>query len=838
MPNSYKSVAYSTTGSGSNEDVYTCGVVASVVKSLVVYNSSSTTAYAITVKIYKAASTTSYEINYQSVGARTAWNVLSPDGSINLQNGDKIQVVTSQAGLVVNLSYMESSVSVSGINLASIADVSDVPATDNQVLTWDSATGLATWETSVAGGVTNVTGTAPISVSGTTTKNVSISAATISAAGSMSAADKAKLNGIAEAADVNQNAFSYVSTIGFAADGTTAVNLSHAAESTTDTFSFLFAPPLTLTSGGDDSIIVGTTAEANVNADWNAVSGDAQILNKPSLATVATSGSYNDLTNKPTIVSSVTGTAPIASSGGTTPAISISPASATDPGSMSSAHWTKLEGIAAGAEVNVNADWNAISGDAQILNKPTLASVATSGSYNDLTNKPTIVSSVTGTAPIVSSGGTTPAISINAASSTEAGSMSSAHWSKLEGISAGAEVNQNAFSSIAVSGQTTVDADSKTDTLTLVAGTNVTITTNATNDEITISSSGGASSNTFSTIAVSGQSSVVADSTSDTLTLIAGSNITLTTNATNDEITIAASGGGGGTPAGNTGEIQFNNGGSFGASSGFFWDNTNGRLGVGLNTGLTNEITASVANENGIASVNTAASSATAGSNITVYSNDNAALATGDRLGAFNFGGSTGVGTIATGASIQAFTAGTWATASIPSVMTFSTIAGATNTLSERFRIHNDGNASYGENATLARFSIRGGSSTSSTSSFLVRNSGAAEMFRIRDDGKMAIGTGGADGTVMLNIRGTTATSSESALRLWNSNSVTTFQVRNDGAFAFFGGTIGLADSGWTQFTNLTTLKTGDANTLTLSQLCDIVGTLINALRTKGIISA
>lgn len=34
----------------------------------------------------------------------------------------------------------------------------------------------------------------------------------------------------------------------------------------------------------------------------------------------------------------------------------------------------KLDGIAAGAEVNVNADWNASSGDAQILNKPTTVS--------------------------------------------------------------------------------------------------------------------------------------------------------------------------------------------------------------------------------------------------------------------------------------------------------------------------------------------------------------------------------------------------------------------------------------------------------------------------------
>lgn len=37
---------------------------------------------------------------------------------------------------------------------------------------------------------------------------------------------------------------------------------------------------------------------------------------------------------------------------------------------------TKLSGIATGAEVNVNADWNSSSGDSQILNKPTLGSMA------------------------------------------------------------------------------------------------------------------------------------------------------------------------------------------------------------------------------------------------------------------------------------------------------------------------------------------------------------------------------------------------------------------------------------------------------------------------------
>ena len=37
---------------------------------------------------------------------------------------------------------------------------------------------------------------------------------------------------------------------------------------------------------------------------------------------------------------------------------------------------TKLDGIAAGAEVNVQSDWDAGSGDAQILNKPTLVGLA------------------------------------------------------------------------------------------------------------------------------------------------------------------------------------------------------------------------------------------------------------------------------------------------------------------------------------------------------------------------------------------------------------------------------------------------------------------------------
>lgn len=60
-------------------------------------------------------------------------------------------------------------------------------------------------------------------------------------------------------------------------------------------------------AAGDESKVlsgagtwVAQTA-AQVNSDWNSNSGVSQILNKPSLATVATSGDYDDLLNKPTI---------------------------------------------------------------------------------------------------------------------------------------------------------------------------------------------------------------------------------------------------------------------------------------------------------------------------------------------------------------------------------------------------------------------------------------------------------------------------------------------------------------------------------------------------------
>lgn len=67
------------------------------------------------------------------------------------------------------------------------------------------------------------------------------------------------------------------------------------------------------------------------------------------------------------------------------------------------------------------------------------------------------------------------------------GLMSATDKTKLDGIATGAEVNQNAFSNITV-GSTTIEADSSTDTLQLVAGNAVTLTADDTNNRVIIAS--------------------------------------------------------------------------------------------------------------------------------------------------------------------------------------------------------------------------------------------------------------------------------------------------------------------------------------------------------------
>lgn len=90
---------------------------------------------------------------------------------------------------------------------------------------------------------------------------------------------------------------------------------------------------------------------------------------------------------------------------------------------------------------------------------------------------------------VTSSSGTSG--TILAADGTNAGVFTSANYTKLAGISGTNTGDQNIFKNIAVAGQSTVVADSTNDTLTLVAGTNITLTTDAATDTVTITAAGG-----------------------------------------------------------------------------------------------------------------------------------------------------------------------------------------------------------------------------------------------------------------------------------------------------------------------------------------------------------
>jgi hypothetical protein len=96
----------------------------------------------------------------------------------------------------------------------------------------------------------------------------------------------------------------------------------------------------------------------------------------------------------------------------------------------------------------------------------------------------------------------------------------------------------------------------------------------------------------------------------------------------------------------------------------------------------------------------------------------------------------------------------------------------------------------------------------------------------------------GIDVSGQSTFRGSGTTSATTALLVQNSTPTANFTIRDDGGYAFRGGTVGVAQTGYTTFTNLTTDRTCDANATTVEELADILGTLIEDLKTKGIIAA
>lgn len=134
-----------------------------------------------------------------------------------------------------------------------------------------------------------------------------------------------------------------------------------------------------------DPIFTASAAHGISSSDINNWNGKSDfsgsyddLTNKPTLSAVATSGSYNDLSNTPTIPTKVSD---LANDSGF-----ITGYTETDPVfSASAAHGITSSDISAwNGKSDFSGDYNDLS------NKPSLATVATSGSYNDLSNKPSI----------------------------------------------------------------------------------------------------------------------------------------------------------------------------------------------------------------------------------------------------------------------------------------------------------------------------------------------------------------------------------------------------------------------------------------------------------------
>ena len=356
--------------------------------------------------------------------------------------------------------------------------------------------------------------------------NTTYSDATTSAHGLMSAADKTKLNGIASGAEVNQNAFGKVA------------GLEHSSGS------------------------VVTTMEADEDCDTLYISYELS----------ASQNSYTHITQE---YDSALG---IGNGVVTTPINSqtlSNPVFGQGYGECSTENGTAAKTVAMNKYVRVNGGIVSIKFTADVDANATL-------NINDCGALPIKFKGAAITAGVIKAGdiatfilngsGVSPSYeliskTVVAATGSVDGLMSAADKNKLSGIDSGAEVNQNAFSNVKV-GSTTVAADGKTDTLELVAGSNVTLTPDATNDKVTIAATNTTYSdvttsahglmtaadktklngiaagaevnqNAFSNIAV-GSTTIYADGKTDTLTLVAGSNVTLTPDATNDKVTITA----------------------------------------------------------------------------------------------------------------------------------------------------------------------------------------------------------------------------------------------------------------------------------------------------------
>ena len=353
--------------------------------------------------------------------------------------------------------------------------------------------------------------------------------ATTSANGLMSSADKTKLENIAAGAEVNQNAYSTVTV------GTTAI----AATGKTDNITVVAGENVTLTPDASkkqytisakDTTYGVATADANglMSAEMvnklNGISDGANNYTHPT-HTAHDSGLYKVTIDEQGHVSDATAVVKgdITALGIPAQDTTYSAATSSADGLMSAADKEKLDGIAANANkyelptasattlggVKIGANIDITDGVISVASADTeMSDTSTNAVQNKVvkTYVDTKVAGLVDSAPetldtlneLAAALGDDPNFATTIATQiggkvdkVDGKGLSTNDYTnedkaKLDGISEGAQPNQNAFSNVVV-GSTTIAADAVTDTLTFAAGTNVTITPDEASDKITIS---------------------------------------------------------------------------------------------------------------------------------------------------------------------------------------------------------------------------------------------------------------------------------------------------------------------------------------------------------------
>ena len=214
----------------------------------------------------------------------------------------------------------------------------------------DATIGAAVWAVVSTGGVTNVTATSPIFSSGGTTPDISIQAANLFDDGYLTSADFTSFN----------NKFDVPT-------GTSADYLD--GTGTPQTFPTI--PTLTSELTNDSGFITIGDVPTQVNADWNATSGFAEILNKPSIPaaqiqsdwTQSNNAALDYIKNKPTLTN------------GTVTSVDL-----TMPAAFSvSGNPVTTSGTLAVSAAGVSTQY--IRGDGQLANFPTSSGGGASVSY-------------------------------------------------------------------------------------------------------------------------------------------------------------------------------------------------------------------------------------------------------------------------------------------------------------------------------------------------------------------------------------------------------------------------------------------------------------------------